>query len=79
MSSQVTIPSFYECSPLLGVFLCVKNANKICRLGELSQSFLIYFTIILIDKKSIVNIVPDINKHLIIVFTIQTIQDIATF
>ena len=35
MASQERIPSFYECSPLLGFFVC-KKRQKNCRLDELS-------------------------------------------
>ena len=30
---------FYECSPLLGILLCVKSAEKNRQLDKLSQSF----------------------------------------
>ena len=51
-----------------GCFLCVKNANKNRRLDKLSQSFYILYKYL-----------PDMNKYLKNVFTIQTIQDIAKF
>ena len=65
-----------------GCFLCVKNDNKNRRLDKSSQSFLIYFLILLLDKKlskSIAKIAPGINKYLRNVFTIPTIQYIAKF
>jgi hypothetical protein len=39
MVSEETIRRSYECSPLLGILLCVKNANKNRQLDKLSQSF----------------------------------------
>ena len=39
MASQEKNYLFYECSPLLGILLCVKNANKNGQLDKLSQSF----------------------------------------
>ena len=39
MASGETIRWSYECSPLLGIFLCVKNAEPCWRLDKLSQSF----------------------------------------
>ena len=52
MASGETIRQSYECSPFLGTFLCVKYAELCWRLVKLSQSFLIYFIILLIYKKS---------------------------
>ena len=63
------------------LFVCKKD-NKNRRLDKSSQSFLIYFLILLLDKKmskSIAKIAPGINKYLRNVFTIPTIQDIAKF
>ena len=65
-----------------GCFLCVKNANKNCRLDKLSQSFSdIFHNSFTWQKmaKSIVRIAPDIDEYLKNVFTIQIIQVIAKF
>ena len=39
LASGETIHWSYECWPLLGIFLCVKNAEPCWRLVKLSQSF----------------------------------------
>ena len=82
MASGETICQSYECLPLLGFFLCVKNAEPCWRLVQLGQSFSdIFHNFVTWQKmaKSIVKIAPDINEYVKNVFTIQTIQYIAKF
>ena len=80
MTSEEMIHRSYECSPLLGIFSCVKNA-KPC-LDKLSQSFSDIFhnsfNCIKLSK-SLLKGLRIIIEYLINVFTIEIIQHEAKF
>ena len=86
MASGETIRWSYECSPLLGIFLCVKNAEPCWRLVKLSQSFsdifhnsFMWHKIVAKIQILLINVFVMANVESGLEFTIQIIQQKAKF